>query len=313
MIEPFNNKDNLDSNNLIYNSIHKKNTTYWKMLILLIVLIIIMIVLGIIIIIISLSDFEDNKIVIECEYEIDEPKVTKLLSNEFNISNIIFSIYIGKKNNDGEPKLKQINKNNTYYFSEAGTYEINFVFKTQMNIAKMFKDIDSLVKVNISSDKGIYNYSLYQAFSGCKNLIDFYSNINGTNNIDMSYMFYNCTKLSKVEFINSINMPNNLEHMFDNCNNLTTLTLNNGLNTSNVTNMSYMFSDCHSINSLNLSFFNISKVNDTSYMFANCTSLNNSTLLFPEINVSKVKIDEMFKGWKNESLPEWYKEFNNSI
>ena len=316
MIEPFNNKENLDPNNIMYNSIHQKKTTYWKMIILLSVLIIVMIVLGIIIIIFSLSDFEKNKIVIECEYkinEIDKSNYINLLSSEYNISSIIFSIYIGKINNNGETKLKQINKNNTYNFGEEGTYKVNFVFKTQLNIKNMFKDVVNLVKVNISSKEeiGKYNDSLYKVFSGCQNLEYFYSNINGIDNIDMSYMFYNCIKLSSVEFKNFQNMPNNLEHMFDNCKSLTSLTLDNKLNTGNVTNMSYMFSDCQSINSLNLSFFNISKVKDTSYMFANCSSLNNSTFYFPKIT-GDVNTYGMFDNWKPYDIPEWYEPRNNS-
>ncbi len=45
------------------------------------------------------------------------------------------------------------------------------------------------------------------------------------------------------------------------------------LNTSEVTDMSYMFSECENLASLDVSSFDISKVTDMSWMFAGCTSL----------------------------------------
>ncbi len=40
-------------------------------------------------------------------------------------------------------------------------------------------------------------------------------------------------------------------------------------NTNNVTNMSFMISDCSSLTSLNLSNFNTNNVKDMSYMYSN--------------------------------------------
>ena len=45
------------------------------------------------------------------------------------------------------------------------------------------------------------------------------------------------------------------------------------LDTSNVTDMSYMFSNCYSLVSLDVSNFDTSKVTDMSYMFYNCSNL----------------------------------------
>ncbi len=46
-----------------------------------------------------------------------------------------------------------------------------------------------------------------------------------------------------------------------------------GFNTTNVTNMKFMFYDCVSLVDLNVSNLNTSKVTDMSYMFKNCQSL----------------------------------------
>ena len=70
---------------------------------------------------------------------------------------------------------------------------------------------------------------------------------------------------------------NNTNYMFYECSSLTSLNLSN-FNTNNVTNMSNMFSDCSSLTSLNLSNFNTNNVTNMSYMFSNCSSLTSLNL-----------------------------------
>ena len=50
------------------------------------------------------------------------------------------------------------------------------------------------------------------------------------------------------------------------------------MNTEQVTNMSYMFSDCSALTSLDLSNFNTAKVRDMSYMFYRCSALSSLDL-----------------------------------
>ena len=60
--------------------------------------------------------------------------------------------------------------------------------------------------------------------------------------------------------------------MFYNCTGLTSITFGS-INTSNVTNMSSMFSGCTGLTSLNLSNFNTSKVTNMKEMFKKCSKL----------------------------------------
>ena len=60
--------------------------------------------------------------------------------------------------------------------------------------------------------------------------------------------------------------------MFRNCQSLTSLDLSS-FDTKNVTNMFCMFYDCNSLTSLNLSNFSISENCLVSDMFHNCTNL----------------------------------------
>ena len=59
-------------------------------------------------------------------------------------------------------------------------------------------------------------------------------------------------------------------------------------NTQNVIDMSYMFSNCSSLNELNLSFFNTEKVKNMKYMFGECWSLKK--LIFPNLTQIKLMI-----------------------
>ena len=65
---------------------------------------------------------------------------------------------------------------------------------------------------------------------------------------------------------------------FSGCNNLTEIKGIEYLNTENVTNMSYMFSSCKALTSLNLSNFNTEKVTDMQGMFKECSNLTSLDL-----------------------------------
>ncbi len=64
----------------------------------------------------------------------------------------------------------------------------------------------------------------------------------------------------------------NMDYMFYGCNRVESLDLSN-FDTSNVTNMNYMFGFCKSMQSLDLSSFNTTNVTDMSKMFYQCGSL----------------------------------------
>ena len=77
----------------------------------------------------------------------------------------------------------------------------------------------------------------------------------------------------------------NMERMFSDCSSLTSLDLS-GFNTSKVTNMGYMLSNCYSLTNLNLSSFNTSKVTNILQMFSYCESL--TSLDLSSFNTSNV-------------------------
>ena len=108
---------------------------------------------------------------------------------------------------------------------------------------------------------------------------------NTTSNVkNMSYMFFNCLKLSALPSINT-SLVTNMSYMFYYCSQLTTIPQ---LDTSSVTTMKQMFRSCSNLTTIPQ--LDTSKVTDMSSMFYYCSKL--TTI---QLNTSKVtKMNYMF-------------------
>ena len=110
-----------------------------------------------------------------------------------------------------------------------------------------------------------------------------------------------CTTLGNVTIKNIVfdesfktYAPTSLKDFFKNCTALETISNIENLNTANVTDMSWMFSDCQ-LSSLDLSNFNTEKVREMYNMFSFCQKL--SSLNLTNFNTEKVtNMDYMFNG-----------------
>ena len=90
-----------------------------------------------------------------------------------------------------------------------------------------------------------------------------YNTTSSVNN--MSGMFYSCGKLTTIPLINT-SLVTNMSYMFSN----STVTTIPQLDTSKVTNMSYMFSGCSKLTMIQLDTSNVTSME---YMFSNCFKL----------------------------------------
>ena len=139
-------------------------------------------------------------------------------------------------------------------------------------------DITAYVKAN-SSDSTKYD-------------VIFYSPVTIYAPVDSSYLFSKSTPANQLTNLTSITFGNfntsnvtDMHYMFFNCKALTSLNLSN-FNTSNVTDMRGMFNNCEALTSLNVSNFNTSKVTDMSWMFYYCHAL--TSLNLSNFNTSNV-------------------------
>ena len=91
---------------------------------------------------------------------------------------------------------------------------------------------------------------------------------------DMNRMFYDCMSLTNIKFPDNLNTTNvtDMRYMFSWCSSLKELDLSK-FNTDNVTDMFGMFDNCSSLTELDLSNFNTNNVTYMSWMFDNCSSL----------------------------------------
>ncbi|WP_417759048.1 BspA family leucine-rich repeat surface protein, partial [Senegalimassilia anaerobia] len=100
--------------------------------------------------------------------------------------------------------------------------------------------------------------------------------------------FSGCSKLAGVEGLSKLDTSKvtNMGYMFSNCWRLTSLQLS-GFDTSSVTNMGSMFNGCSGLTSLQLSSFNTTNVTDMGFMFWDCRGLTS-------LDVSKFDTSKVF-------------------
>ena len=151
---------------------------------------------------------------------------------------------------------------------------------------KYFSDADATQEVSYAS----LLYPAYAVFEGSTGTLTFKcspSKPEGAYDLNRGWSAIN-EKIKKVVFDASFAnaRPTSCDHWFDYCPNLTTIEGIEYFNTENVTNMRYMFGDCRSLKSLDLTNFNTENVTDMYYMFHNCRSLESLDLT--NFNTAKV-------------------------
>ena len=162
-----------------------------------------------------------------------------------------------------------------------------------------FADRESIKKVVFSNE--IVPKSVTALFMGCTNLttIEGIENLNTSNVSSFAAMFDDCISLQSID-VSHFNTSNvtDMYSMFEGYSDYMALTEIIGLeqfDTSKVTDMGYMFSECYSLTTLDLSGFNTSNVTDMYSMFWNCTKLKSINL--SSFNTSKVTdMGGMFGG-----------------
>ena len=171
-----------------------------------------------------------------------------------------------------------------------GTYKAiddNLDGYSEVEVATSGVDLNDYIKNSI--EEGTSSYSAGQWIKSVKQLPAF--TFTGKNT---SYHF-SCFKGGSIDLSN-FNTSNvtDMHYMFSDCSSLTSLDLSS-FNTSNVTNMTSLFRGCLSLTSLDLSSFNTTNVTNMGSMFNSCSSL--TSLDVNSFNTSKVTdIGGMFYG-----------------
>ena len=109
-------------------------------------------------------------------------------------------------------------------------------------------------------------------------------------NWDSSYLFGYLKNLKKIIGLANLDTTNvaNMSHMFTGCSRLASLDLSK-FNTDKVTDTSWMFWDCNNLTNLDLSHFNTSNVTDMSWMFGGYQGASLDLSKFNTANVTDMR------------------------
>ena len=197
-----------------------------------------------------------------------------LINNNFKNQNVI--------KGELEIKLSEINNKITLFNTEIKEGIDVYLDNKKIN---MIKD-DNIWKIDYNFEKdGKYIFyiviniiitNMKGFFSKCFNIIylDF-SNFNSSHVTNMGSIFNKCSQLKEIKGINKFitNKVINMKAMFQSCKVLEYLDLSN-FNTENVTDMGWMFNECHKLKEIKgINNFITNKVKNMTTMFQQCNEL----------------------------------------
>ena len=167
-------------------------------------------------------------------------------------------------------------------------YVGNITGTTPQNV-KIYTDSNTSVDVQVSENNKWYTYvlpkdkGLYMIEGDSVKKVVVKADINGGDTIIPFSTVEASFKGSDTSNVTS------MDYMFSDCNSLKSLDLS-GWDTSNVTNMDSMFQECNSLTSLDVSGFDTSNVTDMKYMFYGCIGLTSLNLRrFNTSNVTRME------------------------
>ena len=177
------------------------------------------------------------------------------------------------------------------------------------NLNYMFDGCTKLSSLKMPKRTATTSCTMKQMFGSCTSLKsdDFLNTFSTAGATDMSYMFYNCTGLTKITDSGTASKylvtssATDLGSMFRDCSNLTDVSVTKLFDAPNVTSTAYMFDNCSNLNYIFLgctttASFDMSNVTNIQSMFAGCGKLK-AIFVKNDWNTSKVSsYSKCFEG-----------------
>ena len=220
-------------------------------------------------------------------------------------SEALFGSNTTKENtNQLTPAPIQNEEGNLIFCLEGRTYSLNVNYKEERERVKEEINVNSLTKYDwFKEETGknhwvLYNTKMYEVekiylhYKENSNLVPIIP-INATSCYDM---FYGCKSLTQLNLSNfDTSQVINMSGIFSACTALTHLNLSS-FDTSKVVYMDNMFSYCKSLTQLDLSNFDTSEVYRMDDMFYDCQKLN-IIYISAKWNINSINYsDDMFNG-----------------
>lgn len=186
-----------------------------------------------------------------------------------------------------------------FKFSKEGNYTANIYLKENLNILdSFFYTCTNLVGIDFSHLMVKQMTTMRQLFLGCANLKTInYGNDFNTNKLNnISEIFCSCDSLEEIDFSHfDVSNVEDMSSAFQGCSKLKKISFANNINTKKVKYMRYLFSECESLTSLDLSHFDTSNVQNFEYMFEKSSAL--TTLMLDNFNTENaLDVSSMFEG-----------------
>lgn len=173
------------------------------------------------------------------------------------------------------------------------------------NFEAMFQNCTNVTSIRFPSNLDVNSDSLERMFYNCTSLSSIDMSSWNTNNISTAYrMFGRCSSLSSVTGLSKLNIAGRADGMFAGCTSLSSINVLE-LDTTNITDMAGMFTDCSSLPNIHLSTVGLAidtyNVTNMSWMFSGCSSATN-------IQVSRIStasllnMSHMFSDCSNVEL-----------
>ncbi len=172
-------------------------------------------------------------------------------------------------------KVSYPNQNLRDVLIEVHQIAYNFEHVLERNLFRECKLLEYVNMKNWNCD-GKYYSAMSEAFVDCTSLRTVIAdNVKFNNSNDIYNLFSGCRSLETIQGIETwdISKVTDVSYLFRNCSSLTTVDLS-GWDTSNINKVVGMFYGCSSLNSLDMSHFDISNVTDLGDMFNGCSSLS---------------------------------------
>ena len=145
-------------------------------------------IIGLIVLLVVLLTKNDDKEVlgeIKCVFRVnDTSRIVYILSEDFEKGELELDITINDKKIEFEKE---------YRFPKTGNNDVIFtIYSSGINMKNMFKNIESLISVELKSDKNLQIISMESSFENCENLESFSISGLDINNLkSLSRCFYN--------------------------------------------------------------------------------------------------------------------------
>lgn len=169
-----------------------------------------------------------------------------------------------------------------YTFNSRGIFRVKYEFEHKLTtFENMFRECEDISAIKLSNINAEKIESAKMMFYGCKKLTKIEAEIFSLCDLkNASSMFQGCKKLKKITFLNSSRVDGitDMSYMFKDCLSLEEVDLG-CYSTSIVQDMSHMFENCHALREIkNTSTFYSTRVKDMSYMFMKCKILSTLNL-----------------------------------